>query len=142
MALPDSEHGIEAEVQRGLSHAVLSGQVTALAANVVLIGAVAVLLWGVAPRGLLGAWVATVVTATGARALILRRFSGAAGEPAAAVRALRLAVAANGLAWGLGAAAMFPEVPFSYGALILVVLSGLVSGATATLVADPTAFPP
>ena len=140
MALPDSEYSVDVEVRRRLADAVLSEQATAVLAHIVLIGAVAVLLWGVAPAAQLGAWVATVLAATAVRPLVLRHYSRAAGDPAVAVRAVRFSVAAAGLAWGLGAAAMFPEVPFRYAALILVVLSGLVSGAAATLVADPTSF--
>ena len=140
MALPDSEYSVDVEVRRRLADAVLSEQATAVVAHIVLIGAVAVLLWGVAPAAQLGAWVATVLAATAVRPLVLRHYSRAAGDPAVAVRAVRFSVAAAGLAWGLGAAAMFPEVPFRYAALILVVLSGLVSGAAATLVADPTSF--
>jgi len=140
VALPDSEYSVDVEVRRRLADAVLSEQATAVVAHIVLIGAVAVLLWGVAPAAQLGAWVATVLAATAVRPLVLRHYSRAAGDPAVAVRAVRFSVAAAGLAWGLGAAAMFPEVPFRYAALILVVLSGLVSGAAATLVADPTSF--
>jgi len=140
VALPDGEYSVDVEVRRRLADAVLSEQATAVLAHLVLIGAVAVLLWGVAPAAQLGAWVATVLAATAVRPLVLRHYSRAAGDPAVAVRAVRFSVAAAGLAWGLGAAAMFPEVPFRYAALILVVLSGLVSGAAATLVADPTSF--
>jgi len=98
VTLPDSEYSVDAEVRRGLADAVLSQQATAVVAHVVLIGAVAVLLWGVAPAAQLATWVAAVLTATAVRPLVLRHYSRAAGDPAVVVRAVRFSVAAAGLA--------------------------------------------
>jgi PAS domain S-box-containing protein len=135
----DDARAIDAAVRRGLADRVLAGLGPALVAHLVLAGAVAVLLFGVAPPGLLAGWVGSVLVATAVRAGMLGPLRRRA-DPASAVRAVRLLLAAAGLAWGVGAAMTFPEVPFTYVALILVVLSGLVAGAAATLVADPATF--
>jgi len=51
-----------------------------------------------------------------------------------------LTVAGVGLAWGFGAAAAIPALGLDQAALILVVLAGIVAGATGTLVGDRRSF--
>src|SRR5205814_6385703 len=57
-----------------------------------------------------------------------------------ALRGVRLTVAGVGLAWGVGAATAIPALGLDEAALILVVLAGIVAGATGTLVADRRSF--
>ena len=49
-------------------------------------------------------------------------------------------MAAIGLAWGLGAAALLRHLPTADGMLLLAVFGTFVAGAAGTLVADPMAF--
>ncbi len=131
---------VQQEVERALATRLVADEPTALISHVALILVLASLLWADAPRGLLGAWVGAVIVAVVLRRVMLRRLARP-GVPADVVpRAVRLCVAAVALAWGVGAAALFPAVPIGQGALILVTLAGLVGGATATLVADPPSF--
>src|SRR5207302_330832 len=51
-----------------------------------------------------------------------------------------LTVAGVGLAWGFGAAAAIPALGLAQAAMILVVLAGIVAGATGTLVGDRRSF--
>src|SRR5207249_10628705 len=57
-----------------------------------------------------------------------------------AQRGVRLAVAGVGLAWGFGAASAIPALGLDEAALVLVVLAGIVAGATGTLVGDRRSF--
>src|SRR5205807_9501008 len=61
-------------------------------------------------------------------------------SPEESLRGVRLTVAGVGLAWGFGAAAAIPELGVAQAALILVVLSGIIAGATGTLVGDRRSF--
>jgi two-component system sensor histidine kinase/response regulator len=134
------EEGVQAEVERTLSERVLAGERLALFAHLLLIGTVTFLVWGTAPTGLVVAWAGTVVAAVVVRGAISLRLAAAQIDPAAKLRAIRLSVTALGLAWGIGAAAIAPEVLPRHIATILVVISGLVAGAANNLDADPVAF--
>src|SRR5207253_1463412 len=57
-----------------------------------------------------------------------------------ALRAVRLTVTGLGLAWGVGAAMAIPDLAPHEGALILVVLTGIIAGASSTLVGDRRSF--
>jgi two-component system, sensor histidine kinase and response regulator len=139
-AATGAQHAIDAQVERALSERVLAGEPMAQAAHLVLIGVVAFLLRGIASSPLLPAWVATVVVGVVVRAFSARHLRATKADSLTTLRAVRLAVTALGLAWGAGAAAVVPEVPPRYMAMLLVVLCGLVSGAAHTLDADPPAF--
>ena len=108
--------------------------------HLMLITAAVVLLWKVVPPGQLVAWAASVILATAARFGAVRASASRGGAPATTVRTVRLAVAAVSLAWGVGAAAVMPAVLMRHVALLLVVISGLVAGASSTLVADLVSF--
>src|SRR5207253_1660381 len=60
--------------------------------------------------------------------------------PEEALRGVRLTVAGVGLTWGFGAAAAIPALGLDEAALILVVLAGIVAGATGALVGDRRSF--
>jgi PAS domain S-box-containing protein len=135
-----SRDPIQAQVERALTDRVMAGEPMAQLAHFLLIVVVAVLLWGIASTALLLAWVATVVVGVVVRAASARHLSAAKADPVTTLRAVRLAVTALGLAWGVGAAAIVPEVTPRYMAMLLVVLCGLVAGAAHNLDADPQAF--
>ena len=128
------------EVQRALASRMVADEPTALISHVVLIAITAAFLWDEAPRALLVAWVGSVVVAVALRRIVLLRAAKPGLPPDAVPRVVRLSVAAVAVTWGVGAAAIFPEVSRNHAALVLVVLSGLVGGATATLVADAPSF--
>ena len=84
-------------------------------------------------------WASAVTIAVLLRALLRRRaFWAASGE--AALRAMRLGVFLVALAWGGGAILVAPRLPLADLALILVLFSGLIAGATSSLLADMVAF--
>ena len=136
-----TSHGpIEAQVERALTDRVMAGEPMAQLAHLIMIGVIAVLLWGRTSTALLLAWVATIVVGVGVRAATTRHLRTTKADSRTTLGAVRLAVTALGLAWGVGAGAIIPEVPPQYMAMILVVVSGLVSGAANTLDADPVTF--
>src|SRR5439155_24209011 len=63
-----------------------------------------------------------------------------APSPEQALRGVRRTVAGVGLAWGFGAAAAIPALGLDEAALTLVVLAGIVAGATSSLVGDRRSF--
>lgn len=142
VASPSAEPGsrIQTEIDTILARRLVADEPTALVTHLLLIGVVAVLLWGTAPRGILASWVAVVPLGALIRWLAVRyvRRPGFPGD--AAPRVVRLSVATLALTWGVGAAAAIPDVPLVQAALLLVILAGLVAGGTATLVVDPLTF--
>ncbi len=131
---------IDTQVERALTDRVMAGEPLALVAHVLLIGVVTALLWGRTSTPLILAWVATIAAGVGVRAATARRLRSTNADSRTTLGAVRLAVTALGLAWGVGGAAIVPEVPTQYMAMILVVASGLVAGAANTLDADPQTF--
>src|SRR5439155_496161 len=64
-----TSHGpIEAQVERALTDRVMAGEPMAQLAHLIMIGVIAVLLWGRTSTALLLAWVATIVVGVGVRA--------------------------------------------------------------------------
>jgi hypothetical protein len=124
-------------VQAGLAHRLLAHQVSAQIAHVIAITVLVVVLWRTAPHRLLLAWSACVVGATLARAGVTH-WSGR--DFRRLCRNLRVALALTGLAWGFGAAALVPYMRQVDAVLVLAVLTTLVTGAAATMVADPVAL--
>ncbi|HET7296351.1 MAG TPA: response regulator [Gemmatimonadales bacterium] len=132
--------GLEAQVDRSLGLRVGAGEPVALLAHLLLIGTVTFLVWGVVRTPLLVAWAGAVSVAVAVRGVISLRLGAVQMDPTTRVRAIRLSVTALGIAWGLGAAAVAPEVLARHIATILVVIAGLVAGAASSLDADPMAF--
>ncbi len=136
----EREERVQEHVRRALTGRLLAEGPLAEAGHLVALGLVGLLIWGSVPAPTLVAWAAAVTIATAVRAGLRRRATSLRLPMDAVLRTTRLSVAAVGLAWGAGAAVFMPEVPFPEAALILVIVSGLVAGATATLVADPPGF--
>ena len=107
--------------------------------HLVLMVVVVILAYPSVPRLVLGAWAAAVVAACGARAYLRHRL--ATSEYTKAARRLnRTATTALAAAWGVGAGIFSRWLPFGDLALMLMILTGLVAGATSTLAADRKAF--
>ncbi len=136
----DTAGSIDAQVARALTDRVMAGEPMAQLAHILLISVMAFLFWGIASTPLLVAWTATVVVGVLVRAASRRQLGATHADPQTKLRAIRLAVTALGIAWGVGAAAIVPDVQPRYMAMLLVVLCGLVAGAAHNLDADPPAF--
>jgi len=136
----DTPGSIDAQVARALTDRVMAGEPMAQLAHILLISVMAFLLWGIASTPLLLAWTTTVVVGVLVRAASRRQLRATKADSQTTLRAVRLAVTALGIAWGVGAAAIVPDVQPRYMAMLLVVLCGLVAGAAHNLDADPPAF--
>jgi PAS domain S-box-containing protein len=123
-----------------LTTRLLREQRAALVGNLVLAVAVMAFLWTPGRGYLLGGWALALTLALGARTLGVRALGRGRHAPDAVMRRLRLLVVANGLAWGVGTAVLAPGLLVREWALTLVVLSGIVASAAATLEGDPIAF--
>jgi two-component system sensor histidine kinase/response regulator len=131
---------LEAEVRRAALRQLLGGGPFAESLHVVLILVVAALVWNSLPPRLTIGWVGSVIAAAGLRALWRLRIGRRLKSPDEALRGVRLTVAGVGLAWGVGAAAAIPALERDQVAIILVVLTGIIAGATSALVGDRRSF--
>jgi PAS domain S-box-containing protein len=138
--LASLEPGVPEEVGRELVHRLLAEGGRAEWANLVVISLVVALLWGKAPTAGLIAWGALIAVATVTRGLIRRRIQGHPPGPGEALRRARPAIAAAGLAWGIGAGVLLPSLPPLESGLLLMVVAGLAAAAIATLTADQWSF--
>src|SRR5438270_8217647 len=131
---------VEPEVRRAALGQLLQGGPLAESVHVVLVLVVAALVWDSLPLALTAGWVGAVTAAAGLRTWWRLGLSRRTASPEEALRGVRLTVAGVGLAWGFGAAAAIPALRLDEAALILVVLAGIVAGATGTLVGDRRSF--
>src|SRR5881398_1271578 len=131
---------VEPEVRRAALGQLLKGGPLAESVHVVLVLVVAALVWDSLPLALTAGWVGAVTAAAGLRTWWRLRATRRTLSAEEALRGVRLTVAGVGLAWGFGAAAAIPALGLDEAALILVVLAGLVAGATGTLVGDRRSF--
>src|SRR5438445_100231 len=95
-----------------------------------LVVVVAALVWNSLPLALTAGWVGAVTAAAALRTWWRLGLSRRTASPEEALRGVRLTVAGVGLAWGFGAAAAIPALGLDQAALILVVLAGIVAGAS------------
>src|SRR2546426_6487172 len=131
---------VEAEVRRAALSQLLKGGPFAEGVHVLLVVVVAALVWNSLPLALTAGWVGAVTAAAALRTWWRLGLSRRTASPEEALRGVRLTVAGVGLAWGFGAAAAIPALGLDQAALILVVLAGIVAGATGTLVGDRRSF--
>src|SRR5881409_3653762 len=131
---------LEAEVRGAALRQLLAGGPLAEALHVVLVLVVAALVWDSLPLAVTIGWVGAVAAAAALRTWWRLGLSQRTASPEEALRGVRLTVAGVGLAWGFGAAAAIPALGLDDAALILVVLAGIVAGATGTLVGDRRSF--
>jgi len=109
-------------------------------AHLVLIGVVAVLLWPWIAHITLAVWAGAVTACTAIRSVLRVRMQRAAYTPGGALGRTRLALAASGLTWGIGAAVVMADTPVAPASLLLVVLCGLAAGGVASLSGDLWTF--
>src|SRR5947199_535503 len=138
--IAEHAHHVEAEIGRAAVSQLLAGGPLAESLHILLVLIVAVLVWNSLPLELTIGWVGAVAAAAGLRTWWRLRVRRLAPPAEQALRGVRLTVAGVGLAWGFGAAAAIPALPLHEGALTLVVLAGIVAGATSTLVGDTRSF--
>src|SRR5438552_416928 len=138
--ITEQQPRVEAEVRRAALSQLLRGGPLAESLHVVLVVVVAALVWNSLPLALTAGWVGAVTAAAALRTWWRLGLSRRTASPEEALRGVRLTVAGVGLAWGFGAAAAIPALGLDQAALILVVLAGLVAGATGTLVGDRRSF--
>jgi PAS domain S-box-containing protein len=136
----DEEPRVEAEVQRAALRQLMRGGPLAEALHIVLVLVVAALVWNSLPLELTIGWVGAVIAAAGLRTWWRMQVGQRTPSAAEALRGVRMTVAGVGLAWGVGAAAAIPALQPHEGALILVVLTGIIAGATSALVGDRRSF--
>jgi signal transduction histidine kinase/DNA-binding response OmpR family regulator len=105
-----------------------------------LIAVVAFVAWPDVAHGAMRAWVAAVVGATTLRGAWLQLVKRRPLSDQDIRHGVRITVVALGLAWGVGAALILPDVPFTTAAVVLVVLAGLIATSLTTLAADPLSF--
>ncbi len=137
---PEEAPRLEAEVRRAALRQLLAGGSLAEALHVVLVLVVAALVWDSLPLAVTIGWVGAVAAAAALRTWWRLGLSQRTASPEEALRGVRLTVAGVGLAWGFGAAAAIPALGLDDAGLILVVLAGIVAGATGTLVGDRRSF--
>src|SRR5881628_917500 len=131
---------VHAEVRRAALDQLLKGRPLAESIHVVMVLVVAALVWNSLPLSVTIGWVSGVTAAAGLRTWWRLGLVRRAASPAEAFRGVRLTVSGVGLAWGFGAATAIPALGLDQAALILVVLAGIVAGATGTLVGDRRSF--
>src|SRR3989442_1381262 len=136
----DEEPRVQAEVRRAAVWQLLAGGPPAGPFHIALVAVVAALVWDSQPVGLTLGWVGAVAAAAGLRTWWRLRATRRSLSADEALRGVRLTVAGVGLAWGVGAATAIPALGLDEAALILVVLAGIVAGATGTLVSDRRSF--
>ncbi|PYO63182.1 MAG: hypothetical protein DMD70_04450, partial [Gemmatimonadetes bacterium] len=136
----DEEPRVDAEVQRAAVRQLLAGGPFAESLHILLVSVVAALVWNSLPLGVTGGWVGAVTAAALLRTWWRLRVRRRAPSTEEALRGIRLTVTGVGLAWGVGAAMAIPALQPHEGALVLVVVTGIIAGATSTLVGDRRSF--
>ncbi len=109
-------------------------------AHLSLIAAVAVLIWTRVPTTAVIGWLLVVVAATALRVWVRHRLEVMAAVPDYVVKSVRRSTIAVALAWSAGMVVVAQDLPLEHLALIMVIFTGLVAGATATLAADPVSY--
>ena len=136
----EHEERLAADVHRAAIGQLVAGGPFAEGLHLVLALLVAALIWNSLPVEHTVGWLIGIGVAAGLRAWWrwrAQRRPRSAEETLAGVRLTTLGIA---IAWGVGATVAIPDLQFYEVALILVVLAGIVAGATSTLVGDPRSF--
>src|SRR5437899_3325524 len=134
------EPRVVAEVQRAAVRQLLAGGPFAESLHILLVSVVAALVWNSLPLGVTGGWAGAVTAAALLRTWWRLRVRRRAPSTEEALRGIGLTVTGGGLAWGGGAAMASPSLQPHKGALVLVVVTGIIAGATSTLVGDRRSF--
>ncbi len=131
---------VEDQVAREQLRRLVGESPRAEVAHLVLISVVAVLLWPSVAHATLAVWAVAVTACTLIRGALRARLRRTGDPPGRALGRIRLALAATGLAWGVGTAAVLTEGDVPHPGLLLVVLCGLAAGGVASLAGDLWAF--
>jgi two-component system sensor histidine kinase/response regulator len=136
----EAEARITAATRSALAGQLLRAGAVTEVSHMIVITAAVVLVWGRLPDLMIIGWAVAVVATTATRGLARREALLRNYSTDRALRVTRLSVAGLGLAWGVGAAFAMTELPLLQVALLLLMLTGLVAGATMTLTPDRPSF--
>jgi len=134
------EKRVSIEIHTLLSDRLLAEGGVAELLHLVLVGIIIGLFWGRVPAITLGVWVVAICGAVLVRGIVRKRLRAQAVDPMYAINSVRRTVLATALAWAVVPAIVASGFEFVDLALLLVLFSGLVAGATVTLIADPRSF--
>jgi PAS domain S-box-containing protein len=101
---------------------------------------VAAMLWRVLTHATLIPWIAAIFSTAIVRSLLRRHYQRIEESLESVPTAFRAIIITGGFIWGAGALTFGSEIPAVELALMMVILSGLVAGSVATLLADPPSF--
>lgn len=135
---------LDSRVRQGLNDAfrarLLDDSRFMFVTHTVLLGLIAVLLWGREPGMRLEWWIVAVFLATALGTAWLRNAGRAKLSDRTVTIGMRMVVLLQGASWGVGAAILLPGIPMEQRALLLAVLAWILAGSLGTLTADPPSF--
>jgi len=131
---------VDRELQDNLARQLAADGYASELVHVVLALLAAVLVWRWVPEYDALMWVVAVAVASFGRSVFRRTALATATDGERLFGAIRLGVAATGLAWGAGLLLVGPQLPLETLAWITVLFAGLVSGGATTLLADPRSY--
>jgi len=134
------EKRVSVEIHTLLAERLLSEGAVAEVLHLVLVAIVMGLLWGRVPVVTLAVCGIAIVSAVVVRGIIRTRLRTQAADSAYAISSVRRTVLATALAWAVVPVIVASGFELVDLALLLVLFSGLVAGATVTLIADPRSF--
>jgi len=136
----EHEERLAADVRRAAIGQLVAGGLFAEGLHVVLALLVAALIWNSLPVEHTVGWLIGIGVAAGLRAWWRWRAHHRPRSAEETLAGARLTTLGIAIAWGVGATVAIPDLEFYEVGLILVVLAGIVAGATSTLVGDPRSF--
>jgi PAS domain S-box-containing protein len=136
----DADRWIRERVRRGLALRLQGESAHAALGQAAAVALAAALLWAYLPHAALVLGALAVTTPAVLRGTVGWWTRSRNLDPLRLVPAVRLLAVAAGLAWGLAAAVAIPAVPDVTWTLLLALITGLLGGATHTLIADRWAF--
>ncbi|HET7791511.1 MAG TPA: response regulator [Gemmatimonadales bacterium] len=136
----EREERLRLDLRRLLQERLLHESGIVLFGHPALILLVVVLIWQQLPHIEALSWALAVMVATLFRSIWLRTVAERSLSEHDIRQGVRLTVATLGIAWGVGAAIAFQDLPFADIALVLVVLAGISAGGLTTLSADMPSY--
>jgi two-component system, sensor histidine kinase and response regulator len=133
------ERDLERELRAFLARRLATDSGVSEVAHFVLGAMAASIAWRWVPHRQALLWYGAIALTTAVR-IAYRRRAVRTGNDVAIVRAVRLGVVAVSLSWAIGLLVVGPQLPFQQLAWITVLIAGLISGGTSSLVADRPAF--
>src|SRR6185503_7861080 len=130
---------LDREVEAQLTQRLLGEGPLAMSVHVMLAVVAGALVWGSGYPRAAEIWTSALTVAVLAR-MLLRHQAFWARSTGRALTMMRAGVLIVALTWGIGAASIDTKLPIADVAIILVLFSGLVGGATVALLADLPSF--